>query len=228
MFGNIKRMLADIQSEVNYTRSYIGKDALDERVMDAMARVPRDEFVPDKLKKEAFNNGPLPIGYNQTISQPYIVALMTDLLDIKPEHRVLEIGTGCGYQTAILSRLCAEVYTMERIAELSHMAIEHFIKLKYKNIETTIGNGYDGWPEHAPYDGIVVTASASHIPDALTEQLKPGGNLVIPIGLEHMHQELLLVKKDLNSEITVDSILPVAFVPLIDDKMRHQGNSTLH
>ncbi|MCW8855356.1 MAG: hypothetical protein OQK72_11680, partial [Gammaproteobacteria bacterium] len=96
------------------------------------------------------------------------------------------------------------------------------------NIETTIGNGYDGWPEHAPYDGIVVTASASHIPDALTEQLKPGGHLVIPIGLEHMHQELLLVKKDLNSEITVDSILPVAFVPLIDDKMRHQGNSTLH
>ena len=228
MFGNIKRMLADIQSEVNYTRSYIGKDALDERVMDAMARVPRDEFVPDKLKKEAFNNGPLPIGYNQTISQPYIVALMTDLLDIKPEHRVLEIGTGCGYQTAILSQLCTEVYTMERIAELSHLAIEHFIKLKYKNIETTIGNGYDGWPEHAPYDGIVVTASASHIPDALTEQLKPGGNLVIPIGLEGMHQELLLLKKDLNSEITVDSILPVAFVPLIDDKMRHQGNSTLH
>ena len=228
MFGDIKRMLADIESEVHYTRSYIGKDALDKRVMAAMARVPRDAFVPEKVKKQAFYNSPLPIGHNQTISQPYIVALMSDLLAIKADHRVLEVGTGCGYQTAILAQLCAQVYSIERIPELTEMAKQHFEKLKYTNIETLVGNGYDGWQEHAPYDGIVVTASASHIPDALTEQLKPGGNLVIPIGLANMHQELLLVHKDLDGEITIDSILPVAFVPLIDDKMRHQAHGTIH
>lgn len=228
MFSNMKRMLADIESEVDYTRRYIGKDALDERVMEVMAQVPRDAFVPGNVKKRAFDNCPLPIGHNQTISQPYIVALMTDLLALQPDHRVLEIGTGCGYQTAILSRLCAEVFTMERIAELTRMAEAHFEKLHYQNIKSRVGNGYDGWPEHAPYDGIVVTASASHIPDALTDQLKPGGKLVIPVGLEGMHQELLLLKKDPEGNIRVDSILPVAFVPLIDDKIRHPPHDTVH
>jgi len=228
MFGDIKRMLADIKNEVNFTRGYIGKKTLDERVMTAMATVPRDAFVPDKIKRLAFDNCPLPIGHDQTISQPYIVALMSDLLALRADHSVLEIGTGCGYQTAILSRLCAQVYSVERIAELSEMAEQHFKQLNYNNIETRVANGYDGWPEHAPYDAIVVTASASHIPDALTEQLKPGGTLVIPIGLANMHQELLLVKKDLDGEINIESILPVAFVPLIDDKMRHQISGTIH
>ena len=228
MFGGIKRMLADIESEVKFTRSYIGKSVLDKRVMEAMALVPRDAFVPEKMKKLAFDNGPLPIGHDQTISQPYIVALMTDLLALRADHSVLEIGTGCGYQTAILSQLCAHVYSVERIAALTEVARSHFAKLKYSNIDTLVGNGYDGWPEHAPYDAIVVTAAASHIPDALIEQLKPGGNLVIPIGLANMHQELLLVKKDANDEINVDSILPVAFVPMIDDKMRHPAHGTLH
>jgi len=228
MFGDIKRMLADIESEVHFTRSYIGKDALDKRVMAAMARVPRDAFVPEKMKRLAFNNSPLPIGHDQTISQPYIVALMSDLLALRADHRVLEVGTGCGYQTAILSQLCAHVYSMERIAELAGVARDHFATLNYTNIETRVGNGYDGWPEQAPYDGIVVTAAASHIPDALVEQLKPGGNLVIPIGLANMHQELMLVHKDPDGEIKVDSILPVAFVPMVDDKMRHQISGTIH
>ena len=228
MYGDIKRMLADIKIEVNFTRGYIGKNALDERVMDAMARVPRDAFVPDKMKKLAFDNCPLPIGHDQTISQPYIVALMSDLLDLRADHSVLEVGTGCGYQTAILSQLCARVYSVERIAALTEVARSHFEKLNYRNIDTLVGNGYDGWPEHAPYDAIVVTAAASHIPDALIEQLKPGGNLVVPIGLANMHQELMLVKKDANDEINVESILPVAFVPMIDDKMRHQISGTIH
>ena len=228
MYGDIKRMLADIKIEVNFTRGYIGKNALDERVMDAMARVPRDAFVPDKMKKLAFDNCPLPIGHDQTISQPYIVALMSDLLDLRADHSVLEVGTGCGYQTAILSQLCARVYSVERIAALTEVARSHFEKLNYRNIDTLVGNGYDGWPEHAPYDAIVVTAAASHIPDALIEQLKPGGNMVVPIGLANMHQELMLVKKDANDEINVESILPVAFVPMIDDKMRHQISGTIH
>lgn len=227
MDKNLNRMLADIESEVKYTRSYIGKNKLDDRVMDAMAKVPRDAFVPKHVKHLAFDNGPLPIGHGQTISQPYIVALMTDLLALKPEHSVLEIGTGSGYQTAVLSILCKQVYSVERVPELYSTAREHFKTLVYNNIECCVGNGYEGWPEHAPYDGIIVTASASHIPEPLIEQLKPGGNLVIPVGLPPMHQELLVVKKDLQGVITVDSILGVAFVPLINDSIP-PPSETLH
>jgi len=217
MKDDIKGMIADIESEVRYTRSIIGKSALDPRVMNVMARVPRDEFVPDDMKHAAFLNGPLPIGDGQTISQPYIVALMTDMLAIEPEHTVLEIGTGSGYQTAILSELCKQVYTVECIAALSERACVHFRKLKYKNIEATIGNGYQGWTEHAPYDGIIVTAAASHIPEALIEQLKPGGNLVIPVGGAYTSQTLMLVRKDEQGEIDIDSVLGVVFVPLVDE-----------
>jgi len=222
---NLKHMIADIEREVKYTRSYIGKNKLDERVMKAMAKVPRDRFVPEGEKSLAFNNGPLPIGHGQTISQPYIVALMTDLLELESQHTVLEIGTGSGYQTAILSVLCKQVYSVERIDALNELANKQFKELHYNNIETCIGNGYEGWLEHAPYDGIIVTASASHIPEPLIEQLKKGGNLVIPVGLEGMHQELMLVKKDLQGEVTVDSILGVAFVPLINDSIHPPGES---
>lgn len=217
MKDDIKGMIADIESEVSYTRSMIGKSALDPRVMKVMASVPRDEFVPDDMKHAAFLNGPLPIGDGQTISQPYIVALMTDMLAIEPEHTVLEIGTGSGYQTAVLSQLCKQVYTVECIAALSERACVHFRKLKYENIEATIGNGYQGWPEHAPYDGIIVTAAASHIPEALIEQLKPGGKLVIPVGGAYTTQSLMLVRKDEQGEIDIDSVLGVVFVPLVDE-----------
>ena len=228
MLDNMKRMLADISSEVHFTREYIGKEALNQRVMDVMAQVPRDVFVPDDIKSLAYDNCPLPIGFNQTISQPYIVALMTDLLAIQPEHRVLEIGTGCGYQTSVLSRLCSQVYSVERISELLMMAQQHFVQLEYDNIQIKLGNGYNGWPEYAPYDGILVTAAATHIPEALTTQLKPGGRMVIPIGLENMHQELFLLQKDNRNVVTVDSILPVAFVPLVGDPVLHYPDDTIH
>lgn len=217
MKDGIKRMIADIESEVKFTRNMIGKSALDKRVMKAMTRVPRDAFVPVDLKHAAFINGPLPIGHGQTISQPYIVALMTDMLAIEPEHTILEIGTGSGYQTAILSQLCKKVYTVECIEMLSERAIAHFRKLKYSNIETMVGNGCKGWPEHAPYDGIIVTAAASQIPEALIEQLKPGGNLVIPVSAGFMSQELMLVKKDEQGEVDVNPVLGVAFVPLVGE-----------
>lgn len=223
MKDDIKMMIADIESEVKFTRSMIGKSALDPRVMKAMASVPRDEFVPADVKSAAFYNGPLPIGDGQTISQPYIVALMTDMLSIEPSHKILEIGTGSGYQTAILSLLCKQVYTIECIAALSKKAAARLNELKYENIETTIGNGYKGWPEHAPYDGIIVTAAASHIPEALVEQLKPGGKLVIPVGEAYMSQELMLVKKDEQGEIDIKSILGVVFVPLVDEPKQKKG-----
>ncbi len=224
MKDDIKMMLADIESEVKFTRKMTGKSALDPRVMKAMASVPREEFVPADVKSAAYYNGPLPIGDGQTISQPYIVALMTDLLSIEPTHTILEIGTGSGYQTAILSLLCKQVYTMECIAALSHQATARFKEMKYRNIETAIGNGYQGWPEHAPYDGIIVTAAASHIPEALVEQLKPGGNLVIPVGGAYTSQELMLVNKDEQGEIDTKGVLGVVFVPLVDGPVQKKGN----
>jgi protein-L-isoaspartate(D-aspartate) O-methyltransferase len=221
MKNKLQNMIRDIENEVQYTRSMIGKDKLDARVMQVMAEVPRDKFVPADLKYAAFDNGPLPIGYGQTISQPYIVALMTDMLQLEPDHRVLEIGTGSGYQTAILSRLCEKVYTMEVVKELTEAAVTRLKKLGYDNIEACTGNGYDGWPEHAPYDGIIVTAAATYIPAALIEQLKPGGILVIPVGLPYSYQELMRVEKDSQGETQIKSVLGVAFVPLVGGERSH-------
>ena len=212
----IKRMLADIEREVAYTSSLIGKSQLDPRVMAAMGKVSREAFVPADLKYLAYDNGPLPIGHGQTISQPYIVALMTDLLQPEPEHVVLEVGTGSGYQAAILSLLVKKVFTMERVAALGEASRVRLQSLGYSNIEYCTSNGYEGWPAHAPYDGIIVTAAASHIPPALVEQLKPGGRLVIPVGLPYMPQELLLVEKDEAGEAHTRDILGVVFVPLKD------------
>jgi len=211
-----QRMIEDIESEVAFTRHMIGRDRLDPQVMAAMREVPRDAFVPAELKGAAFDNGPLPIGHGQTISQPYIVALMTDMLQLRPEHRVLEIGTGSGYQTAILSRLCRQVYSMEVVPELSQAAQRLFQRLGYDNIQTRTGNGYEGWLDHAPYDGIIVTAAAGYIPPALIEQLMPGRRLVIPVGEPYGHQELILVEKDSQGEIHTRDILGVAFVPMVD------------
>ncbi len=219
-------MIDDINAEVRYTHSLIGKDALDPRVMKAMRKVPRDAFVPPEMRAAAFENGPLPIGYGQTISQPYIVALMTDLLAPEPDHRILEIGTGSGYQTAILSQLCSKVYTVEVVAELGTIAADTFKRLGCRNIEMRTGDGYLGWPEHAPYDGIIVTAAAAYIPGALVEQLRPGGRMVIPVGLPYSHQELMLVKKDEQGNTETETVLGVAFVPLVEGERggRHQGS----
>lgn len=213
----MQQLLTDIDSEVRITRRWIGKDALDARVMQVMAQVPRHEFVPEGEQNLAYANGPLPIGHGQTISQPYIVALMTDLLAPQAEHTILEIGTGSGYQTAVLSLLCKTVYTMDLVPPLTKAASERLARLNYTNIHARSGNGYQGWPEHAPYDGIIVTAAASHIPEALVEQLKPGGRLVIPVGQPFMSQELMLVNKNEKGEIDTQDILAVAFVPLLNE-----------
>jgi protein-L-isoaspartate(D-aspartate) O-methyltransferase len=210
----VQRMLDDIEREVRYTRKMIGRNALDPKVMAAMENVPRNEFVPGSYGDAAFDNGPLPIGHGQTISQPYIVALMTDLLELEADDTVLEIGTGSGYQTAILSQLCKQVYTIEYVPALADIAKARLERLGYDNVQSMTGNGYDGWPEHAPYDGIIVTAAASHIPKPLIEQLKPGGRLVIPVGRPHRYQELTVVEKDENGEIDIREVLGVAFVPL--------------
>ena len=207
-------MLDDIEREVEYTRTMIGRNALDPKVMAAMEKVPRNEFVPKSYLDAAFDNGPLPIGHGQTISQPYIVALMTDLLELEADDVVLEIGTGSGYQTAVLSQLCKQVYTIEYVAALADIARARLDKLGYDNIQSMTGNGYDGWPEHAPYDGIIVTAAASHIPKPLITQLKPGGKLVIPVGRPHLYQELTVVEKDKDGGIEIREVLGVAFVPL--------------
>jgi protein-L-isoaspartate(D-aspartate) O-methyltransferase len=216
---DIDKMIADIEAEVAYTSHMIGREKLSHRVMEAMRSVPRDEFVPQDLKSYAFDNGPLPIGHNQTISQPYIVALMTDLLDVDKDDIVLEIGTGSGYQTAVLSLLVKKVYSMEIIHELDGEARERLEKLHYNNIETRNGNGYEGWPEHAPYDGIIVTAAAPYVPQTLVEQLRPGGRMVIPVGQAYFHQELMLLEKLENGETKTTTILGVAFVPLVDKKV---------
>ena len=206
-------MIDDIEREVRLTRKMIGRNKLDAKVMAAMASTPRDQFIPKSQLEYAFNNGPLSIGYGQTISQPYIVALMTDLLQLEADHVVLEIGTGSGYQAAILSQLCKKVYTIEYVPELAELARLRLQKLGYNNIETKSGNGYDGWPEHAPYDGIIVTAAATHIPEPLIEQLKPGGRMVIPIGERYFYQELILLEKDADGKVERRDILSVAFVP---------------
>jgi len=228
MKASLKRMLAEIEAEVEYTRDLTGRKALDPRVMAAMTRVPREEFVPGDLRDAAFDNGPLPIGHGQTISQPYIVALMTDLLRLGPDDRVLEIGTGSGYQTAVLSCLAKTVYTVELIPELGERAAARLAALDYANIEYRIGNGYQGWPEHAPYDAIIVTAAAPEIPPALTEQLKPGGRLVIPVGWQYMPQELMLIEKDAHNALRTRDILGVAFVPLQDSEPSGPDERSLH
>jgi len=212
-----KRMLKEIDREAAFTASFTGRAKFSPRVMDAMADVDREKFVSFYYTPHAYDNGPLPIGYDQTISQPYIVALMTDLLDLTPESIVLEIGTGSGYQAAILSRLVRKVYTVERIAELAESASKQLQEMGYNNVETLCADGYAGWEEKAPFDGIVVTATASRIPPALVAQLKPGGRMVIPVGLPYSRQQLVLVTKQEDGATDTQSILDVRFVPLITE-----------
>jgi protein-L-isoaspartate(D-aspartate) O-methyltransferase len=208
-------MLKDIAMEVNLTRHLIGKDALDDRVMAAIKQVPRHEFLPADYRFLAYDNDPAPIGSGQTISQPYIVALMSDLLCTKFTDTILEIGTGSGYQAAILSKLVKQVYTLEIIEELSKKATRRLKKLGYNNVMVRTGDGHYGWPEHAPYDGIIVTAAAACIPQPLVGQLRPGARLVIPVGLPYSYQELVVVEKKINGKIEAHNILGVSFVPLV-------------
>jgi protein-L-isoaspartate(D-aspartate) O-methyltransferase len=210
----LKAMLLDIEYEVEATRRQIGKDALDPQVMAAMAKVPRDRFVPDLDRLLAFRNGPVPIGHGQTVSQPYIVALMTDLLNLRPDSVVLEVGTGSGYQTAVLAELVRQVYSVEIIKPLADAARGRLARLGYANIDVQHGDGYHGWPEHAPYDGIVVTAAAPHVPPPLVDQLKPGARLVIPVGEPYGFQLLEVFDKRADGGCDQRTVLAVAFVPL--------------
>lgn len=179
-----------------------------------MRKVPRHEFVPEHLAEAAYEDHPLPIGYGQTISQPYIVALMTELLRLTSGAKVLEIGTGCGYQTAVLAEIAAEVYSVEIIEPLAKEAADRLRRLGYRNIQVKRGDGYLGWPEHAPFDGIVVTAGAEHIPPLLIQQLKPGGRMAIPVGEPHAEQSLLLVQKAPSGKVVTHNVSAVLFVPL--------------
>ncbi len=209
-----QRLIRDIEQEVEATRYYTGRGRLDSRVMAAMAAVKRHEFVPPDLEYRAYDNGPLPIGHGQTISQPYIVALMTDLLNPKATDTVLEVGAGSGYQAAILSKVVKQVYTVEIVPPLAEEAEQRLKRLGYANVEVRCGDGYAGWPEHAPFDGILVAAAAPHIPQPLLDQLKPGGRLVIPVGQAYASQELLVIEKAADGSLNRETVLPVAFVPL--------------
>ncbi len=212
-----ERMVKLIENDVRATTMYIGMTELRADVMQSMRTVKRHLFVPRSAIPFAYENRPLAIGHGQTISQPYIVALMTDLLEPDPTDMVLEIGTGSGYQAAILSSLVSKVFTMEIIEPLADQVKERFQKLQYTNIFSRTGDGYYGWKEHAPFDSIIVTAAASHVPPPLLQQLKPGGRMVIPVGSRFLTQQLLLIEKTESSQILTRQILPVRFVPLTGD-----------
>ena len=203
--------IADLATE---TAAETSRPAFSAAVMTALTQVPRHRFVPLDQVPYAYENRPLAIGHGQTISQPYIVALMTDLIDPRPDQTVLEIGTGSGYQAAVLAELVAQVYSIEIIAPLAEEAAARLKALGYPNLQTRVGDGYYGWEEAGPFDAILVTAAASHVPPPLIRQLKPGGRLVIPVGTHFMAQYLLLVEKTADGQVSSRQILPVSFVPL--------------
>jgi protein-L-isoaspartate(D-aspartate) O-methyltransferase len=209
-----KGMVTEIRTEVIATRSYIGKGSLQPEVFAVLRHVPRHEFVPLEVRSEAYENRPLPIGFGQTISQPYIVALMTDLLEPGPKDMILEVGTGSGYQAAVLAELVRQVHTMEIIPELARQAEKRFVHLGVDNIQVRQGDGYFGWPDASPFDGIIVTAAADHVPPPLVRQLREGGRMVIPVGHRFSVQQLLLITKDNDGNLKTRQILPVRFVPL--------------
>jgi protein-L-isoaspartate(D-aspartate) O-methyltransferase len=213
-----RQMIEDVRELYRSIGPVRSRQELDPRVLDAMARVPRHEFVPVSERASAYRNRPLPIGQRQTISQPFIVALMTDLLETKPEHRVLEVGTGSGYQAAVLSHLVREVYSIEIVAPLGEEAAATLKRLGYTNVTARIGDGYRGWPEHVPYDGIIVTAAPDHVPPALVEQLRPGGRLVIPVG--GIDQDLMVIEKNADGTTTSTEVVPVRFVPLTREQRK--------
>jgi len=210
-----RQMVKDITEMATNTASVTGIGKFASLVLEAMGAVPRHEFVPREKISAAYKNRPLEIGHRQTISQPFIVALMTELLNLKGTDRVLEVGTGSGYQAAVLSLLAAQVYSIEIIPELGEAAQNNLRRLGYANVQTKIGDGYLGWPAHAPFDGIIVTAAPDHIPQALIDQLKPNGRMVIPVG--GFTQDLLVLTKRADGTTISETIVPVRFVPLTRD-----------
>jgi protein-L-isoaspartate(D-aspartate) O-methyltransferase len=212
------RLIEEVDAMYAATRAETGLAAMSPAVRAALARVERHRFVPESQRAAAYRNHPLPIGAGQTISQPYIVALSTDLVQPRPGHTVLEIGTGSGYQAAVLAETVAQVYSIELIPSLGKEAAQRLRTLGYANVEVRIGDGYAGWPEKSPFDGIVVTAAAPRVPQALVEQLKPGGRLVIPVGSSHGVQELLVLTKRADGGVDERRVLPVRFVPLVPGK----------
>ena len=213
-----RAMVDEIDQMVRATSRNIGKSSLDDAVMRAVAEVPRHEFVPAEYRMLAYVNRPLPIGQGQTISQPYIVALMTDLAAVDGGSRVLEIGTGSGYQAAVLAELAAHVYTIEIVETLGRRAAETLERLGYDNVSVRIGDGYLGWPDAAPFDAIIVTAAPEDVPAPLLEQLAPGGRLVIPVGAAGATQSLRVLEKDAAGEVAERDVLPVTFVPFTRDE----------
>jgi protein-L-isoaspartate(D-aspartate) O-methyltransferase len=209
------RMVAEVEAMYAETRSVTGLPTMSPQVRAALGKVERHRLVPPEQRALSYRNHPLPIGQGQTISQPYIVALSADLIVPQPRHVVLEVGTGSGYQSAILAETVGRVFSVEIIESLGKEAAERLKTLGYNNIEIKIGDGYKGWPEKAPFDAIVVTAAAPRVPEALIEQLKPGGRLVIPVGEPGRAQDLLLIVKTAEGKVERKAILPVRFVPLV-------------
>ena len=214
-FTTLRQSMVElIEIYVHLSKDRIDRDRLDDRVMAAMVQVPRHEFVPVELQHVAYANSPLPIGCGKTISQPFMVALMADLLEFEDDDTVLEVGTGLGYQAAVVAELASQVYTVEIIEELAREGQKRLQAAGYENIHFRIGDGAQGWPDHAPYDKVIVTAAPELIPPALLQQLKPGGRMVIPAGI-HEQQLLLLVEKDEGGRTTTREVIPVAFSRLI-------------
>ena len=209
----MQALIEEIRRDTEETRHYTGRARLSEAVLDAMARVDREQFVPPGSELYAWENRPLPIGYGQTISQPFIVALMTDLLELEPGHKVLEIGTGSAYQAAVLAALGTDVYTIEIIPQLAASAAERLDTLGYDKVQVRAGDGWHGWPEAAPFDRIIVTAVGEAIPPALLEQLVDGGRMVLPLGPRRGGQNLTVVEK-MDGALRTEQVLPVQFVPL--------------
>jgi len=213
-----RNMVAEVEAMVRDTAGYTGIKALQPPVVRALERVPRHEFVPVNLQSYAYLNQPLPIGHEQTISQPYIVALMTDLAELDPDSVVLEVGTGSGYQAAILGEVAARVYSIEIIEALGRRAERTLRRLGYDNVSVRIGDGYRGWPEQAPFDAIIVTAAPEDVPQPLLEQLKADGRLVLPVGPAGRVQSLQVLTRDARGRVQTRDILPVGFVPLIRER----------
>ena len=208
------RLVDEVVAQMRQTRGDTGRDALSPCVEQAMRTVPRHRFVPPELARDAYANHPLPIGLGQTISQPFIVALMTELAAPTPDARVLEVGTGSGYQAAVLARCAAKVYSIEIVKPLGERARDLLASLDYRNVEVRIGDGYKGWPDAAPFDAIVVTAAPDHVPQPLVDQLAPRGRMVIPVGSRHGVQDLVVITKDADGRTVTRKTMAVRFVPL--------------
>jgi protein-L-isoaspartate(D-aspartate) O-methyltransferase len=202
-----------VKNQISHPPDY-REPVRDKKVLVAMETVPRHLFVRPQDISRAYGDYPLPIGHGQTISQPYIVALMTEILDVKPEHKILEVGTGSGYQAAILSHLVKQVYTVEIVRALGQQAAERFRRLNYGNVQVEVTDGYYGWKEHSPFDRIIVTAAATLVPPPLLRQLRPGGKMCIPVGGQYTVQNLTLIEKSEEGRVTMKKMLPVRFVPL--------------